>query len=94
MIEKKDIEHLANLSRIKLDEKSLEGLTKDIESILGYVDQIKEVSATLDEKKEAGINRNVMREDENPHDSGINTIKILDEAPYKEHGFVKVKNIL
>jgi len=96
MIEKKDIEHLAKLSRIELSESDTEGLTKDIESILGYVDQLKEVSTDLDVKRlsDAGKNRNVLREDENPHESGIFTDDILKEAPSTEDNFIKVKNIL
>jgi aspartyl-tRNA(Asn)/glutamyl-tRNA(Gln) amidotransferase subunit C len=93
MINKKDIEHLAKLSRIELDDKSVEGLTKDIESILGYVDQIKEISADLDVGRPSE-NRNVLRKDENPHESGIHTEKILKEAPSREENFIKVKNIL
>lgn len=93
MIEKKDIEHLAKLSRIELDEASVEGLTKDIENILRYVDQLRAVSTDLEEKK-AGKNRNVLREDENPHETGIYTEKLLKEAPYSKDGFIKVKNIL
>lgn len=93
MINKDDIEHLAKLSRIELSESDKEGLTKDIESILGYVDQLKEVKADLTEKK-AGENRNVLREDENPHESGIHTEAILKEAPSIEGDFIKVKNIL
>jgi len=93
MIEKKDIEHLAKLSRIELDESSVEGLTKDIENILGYVDQLQAVSVDLNEKK-AGLHRNVLREDENPHETGVFTEDLLKSAPYSETGFIKVKNIL
>ena len=89
----RSIEHLAKLSRIELTESDNQGLTKDIESILGYVDQLKEVEADLTEKK-AGENRNVLREDENPHESGIHTKDILKEAPSTEDNFIKVKNIL
>lgn len=96
MIEKKDIEHLAKLSRIELSESDTEGLTKDVEDILGYVDQLKEVSADLDVKRlsDAGVNKNVLREDKNPHESGIYTDDILKVAPNTEDGFIKVKNIL
>jgi len=93
MIEKKDTEHLAKLSRIELKEDDIKGLTKDIENILGYVDQIKEANIE-GSKTEAGVLRNVLREDEEPHESGIHTEKILKEAPDREGDFIKVKNIL
>jgi aspartyl/glutamyl-tRNA(Asn/Gln) amidotransferase C subunit len=100
MIEKKDIEHLAKLSRIELTESDTEGLTKDIESILGYVDQLKEVDPSEAEagadlgEPVVGENRNVLREDGDPHESGIHTEAILKEAPSTEDNFIKVKNIL
>lgn len=93
MIEKKDIENLAKLSRIELSDKEASSLTKDIENILGYVDQLKEVSVDLKDKK-VGENRNVLREDENPHESEEFTRDILKEAPNTEDGYIKVKNIL
>jgi aspartyl-tRNA(Asn)/glutamyl-tRNA(Gln) amidotransferase subunit C len=93
MIEKKDIENLAKLSRMELSDKEASSLTKDIESILGYVDQLKEVSVDLKDKK-SGENRNVLREDENPHESEEFTRDILKESPNTEDGYIKVKNIL
>jgi aspartyl-tRNA(Asn)/glutamyl-tRNA(Gln) amidotransferase subunit C len=93
MIEKKDIENLAKLSRMELSDKEASSLTKDIESILDYVGQLKGVSVDLKDKK-AGENRNVLREDENPHESEEFAKDILKEAPNTEDGYIKVKNIL
>jgi len=62
MLEKKDIEKLANLSRIEVEEGEKEILLKDLESVLGYVSEIKEV-VMGDVEPEAGLLRNVMRED-------------------------------
>lgn len=39
-----DIKKLANLSRIKISEEEMSQFAKEIEGILGYVEQIKEVS--------------------------------------------------
>lgn len=93
MIKKEDIEKLATLSRIDVSEEEKEGLVKDIESILSYISEIQEVSS----KKSIptiGDLRNVMRIDGEPHESEIYTKKILDEAPKKEKGYLKVKKIL
>ena len=38
--------------------------------------------------------RNVMREDANPHESGIYTEKMLEQAPAREGNYIKVKKIL
>lgn len=93
MIEKKDIEKLAHLSRIEVSEEEKDILRKDMESILNYVSQIKEAVSDVP-PKEAGLLRNVMREDKNPHEKGMYTKEIMDEVPDTENGYVKVKQIL
>jgi len=95
MIDSKDIKKLAELSRIEMEEVGIEEFQKEIESILAYVGQIQEASAsTLSDKKEIPVVRNVFREDENPHESGIYTETLLNEAPQREGNYLKVKKIL
>ena len=93
MIEKKDVEKLAELSRIDISEDEKKMFIKDFDAILGYVSEIQKVSA-LEPKPQAGKLRNIMREDENPHKSGEFTKAILEEAPSVKNGYVKVKKIL
>lgn len=97
-IDDKEIGKLADLARIKLTEKEKKGLSRDIESILGYVSEIQKVSsdagnARYSPPQMSGI-CNVMREDEEPHNSGIYTEKILGEAPWRDGNYVRVKKIL
>lgn len=94
MITIKDIEKLAELSRIAISPEEKESFRKDMDSILGYVDQIQKVSANLSAEKKAGILRNVMREDKNPHESGIHTETLISAAPKREGNYLKVKKIL
>lgn len=93
MITKDDIEKLARLSRIDIPKEQIQELCGEIESILKYVSEVQEVSSSEPEKK-AGALRNVLREDEAPHESGIYTEAILNEAPKQKGGFLKVKAIL
>lgn len=95
MIDIKEIEKLTALSRMALSAEEKEGLRKDIDSILGYVDQIKKavVSGAADKKGVREIH-NVMREDTNPHESGIFTETLLKEAPTRQGNYLKVKKIL
>lgn len=98
-IGEKEIEKLANLARIKFSEEEKKELGKDIESILGYVSEIQKVSLDISTKvKPLSLQGsdicNVMREDTEPHKSGIYTEKILNEAPKREGDYVKVKKIL
>ena len=91
MIEIKDIEKLAELSRINISSEETQTFRKDIESILSYVDQLKMVDAATDKaapREEGGI-KNVFREDENYHDSGQFTEALLELAPEKRKWLCK-----
>jgi len=99
-MEIRDIEKLAKLARIELTDAEKETFAKDLENILKYVDQIREV-VTDDNSAAADFGTgalpdvyNVLREDSNAHESGQFTEKILAQAPATQDGFVKVKKIL
>jgi len=57
----KDIEKLAELAKIELTEEEKKSLQKDMDSILGYVDQIKQ--ARVEDIEIQHENYNVWRED-------------------------------
>lgn len=92
-MEIKDVKKLAELSRIHLDETEAEDLRQSLDSILGYVEQINQISAdsTIEQTFPTS---NILREDENPNPTGVNREKILDSAPKREGNYVKVKKIL
>lgn len=96
MIEIKDIKKLAELSRISISQDEKEIFLKDIGSILNYVDQIKKVVGTQEATapREEGELVNIFREDEHYHDSGLFTKDLLESAPEKKDGYIKVKKIL
>lgn len=99
MITIEDIQKLAELSRMKIASEEQESLRAQIESILGYVDQIKK-AAQISEggagepKVPAGALRNVMRDDVNPHMPSEFTEKIISSAPAREGDYLKVKKIM
>lgn len=92
-IELKDVEHLAGLARIAVSDMEKEVLRHDLEEILAYVSQVTEVTAELGVPT-AGELRNVMREDENPHEGGAFTEDILKAAPMREGNRLFVKKIM
>lgn len=67
MISKEEVQHLAELARLKLTDAEIEGLQKDISSILDYVGQVSAISDN--DQKAAPVLCNVMREDV-PHEPG------------------------
>jgi aspartyl-tRNA(Asn)/glutamyl-tRNA(Gln) amidotransferase subunit C len=99
-MEIKDVEKLAQLARIELSGSEKEALLGDLKSILGYIDQIEKVTiqGVGPLNQDSGVRplwlRNVMREDKEPHETGINTNEILESMPSEQDGFLKVQSIL
>lgn len=94
MISLQDIEKLAELSRLELAPEEKESLRKEMDSILGYVEQVSKLTATLEISKKAGIVHNVMRDDINPHESGLHTETLVSASPKRQGNYFKVKKIL
>jgi aspartyl/glutamyl-tRNA(Asn/Gln) amidotransferase C subunit len=94
MLEIKDIEHLAKLARIELSENEKKSLLKEIEPILGYVAQLKEVTSIVGEEKKAGEHKNITRADGPVTESETYTEAIVAEFPEKDKNYLKVKKIL
>lgn len=92
-IEIKDIEHLATLARVEISDHEKEGLRHDIEEILSFVSQIKEVAGG-ESTLEVGMLHNVLRDDRTPHEVGMFTEDLLSVAPVREGDKVVVKKIL
>jgi len=93
MIKKEDIEKLAELSRMEVTPEEVDKFSKDIESILEYVGELKEI-VTDEPVREAGTLRNVMRSDGKPHEGNLYTEALLGGAPLREEKYFKVKKIL
>ncbi len=96
---------LAKLARIEISAEEAESLSHEFEAILNYVGQVKKISdptlaLPLVRGGLGGVHQasegevNVLREDINPHESGIYTEAILENAPAREGDYIKVKKIL
>lgn len=94
MITVKDLEHLAKLARIDLDEADKSSLVKEFDSILGYIDQLKKVDVSMDAAGRVGAVRNIMRSDTVANTSTEDRERLLDEAPDREGDFIAVKKII
>jgi aspartyl/glutamyl-tRNA(Asn/Gln) amidotransferase C subunit len=86
-----NIEKLAQLARINLNKTEEKKLQKDIEAILDFVSKLKELP---DEniKEIVSENFNSFREDE-LQKKEEHIAKLVEAAPQKEKGYIKVKNI-
>jgi aspartyl-tRNA(Asn)/glutamyl-tRNA(Gln) amidotransferase subunit C len=94
MITIKELEKLAELSRIKLTDDDKESLVKEFDSILGYVDQLKKVEVSMDAEGRVGAVKNIMRADEVVSTSAEDRERLLKEAPQRVKDFIAVKKIL
>ncbi|MDD5068141.1 MAG: Asp-tRNA(Asn)/Glu-tRNA(Gln) amidotransferase subunit GatC [Candidatus Pacebacteria bacterium] len=93
MISTQDIEKLANLARIELKDDEKAVLAKEIDGILGYIDEIK-TAGSKDIVRAKEPVRNVFRDDKDAHESGAHTDALVAEFPRKEGNYLKVKKIL
>ncbi|HEU4677472.1 MAG TPA: Asp-tRNA(Asn)/Glu-tRNA(Gln) amidotransferase subunit GatC [Candidatus Paceibacterota bacterium] len=93
-MKREDIEHLAKLSRIALSDAEADSLAGDISKILAYVGDIEKATGAAAPEKKVGPLNTVMREDGEPHESGIYTDALLKAAPERQGPYVKVKKIL
>lgn len=92
MTQKVDIRALAKLARLEVSDDEVAKLEKELPTILTFVEQIQKASTEVPVEEHAL--RNVMREDVNPHESGLYTKKLLDAAPAQEKDQVMVKQVL
>jgi aspartyl-tRNA(Asn)/glutamyl-tRNA(Gln) amidotransferase subunit C len=95
MITPEDVDQLARLARLDVPASEKQKLAQDLESILGYISELKE--AKLDEVDPAVDNylpTNVWREDRNVIPSGEHTQELLNAAPERAGDYLKVKKIL
>ncbi len=92
-IDEKLINHLAHLSRLELSSSEKEGLIKDLNRILHYIDQLNQLDTSNAEPLVyMSPNQNILRNDE------INeTLKkedALSNAPKKDSDYIRVPKII
>lgn len=91
---KDEVLKLAKLARIGMGDEEAEKLSREFDSILGYVSEVKSVQPSSQAEDGELPVRNIFREDGEPHESGIYTEKILSQTPSREGNYLKVKKIL
>lgn len=93
IVDKKSLEHLAELARIELKKEEEEKLLEDLGKILGYFEQLKEVNTEDVEPMTGGtMEQNVLRSDKEDIRNEINSSadELVKMFPEKEGRFLKV----
>lgn len=94
MIDDKEIKKLAELSRLEISEAEIKELSKDMGSILAYIDKLKKAKVGKMNDQVTGQNKNQMRDDVVKNTAGEYTESLLSLAPKHEGKHVQVKKIL
>ncbi len=93
-ISKKQVEHIAKLARIELTNQEKEKFTKELSSILDYVEQLNKVDTKdIESIKQITGLKDVMRKDEAKKREKTKD-KLLKNVPIKKDDYIKVPKIL
>ena len=91
-ITREEVEHIALLSRLKLEPEEIELYTKHLQEILGYAEQIQALPTEDIEPMTHSIRiTNVMREDK--VESMLNNEAALENAPDRSGPYFKVPKV-
>ena len=93
MITKKEVEHIAGLARIGVSSEELGKLTKDLSSVLDWIDELKKVDISGIEPTAhiTGLD-DITREDK--ANKFLDSDKIINLFPEKKERYDRVKAVL
>lgn len=95
MITKKEVEHIAKLARLSLTKKEKERFQEELSEVLEYIGQLKEVDISgVEPTSHSVFVENMTREDEPKSVSPELKRNLIEAAPEKKEGHIKVKAIL
>jgi aspartyl-tRNA(Asn)/glutamyl-tRNA(Gln) amidotransferase subunit C len=92
-IDKDKIKHVSKLARISVNEKKIDALTKDLTSILKFIDQLNELNTDKVEPLSSILNEPLRSRKDEINDGKIRE-KILENAPQKNEEFFVVPKVI
>ncbi len=92
-VDSSTVKKVASLARIAVTDADAEKLVPEINSIIGWVEQLGEVDVTGVEAMTAVIPNHLRLRDDVVTDGGIRD-KVLANAPQAEHGFFAVPKVI
>ena len=90
MLDKKEINHLADLARLNLTEVENESLQKDLDGILTYVNQLADAKVNNLPDIAIGLSENATREDGEPIINSSLAQSIIEQFPQKDGRNLKI----
>tara|TARA_B110001454_G_scaffold212940_1_gene230374 strand:- start:237 stop:524 length:288 start_codon:yes stop_codon:yes gene_type:complete len=92
-IDKDKIKHISKLARISVDEKKIDGLTKDLSSIFNFIEQLNELNTDKVEPLSSILNEPLRSRKDEINDGKIRE-KILGNSPQKNEEFFVVPKVI
>ena len=93
MVDKKIVEYVANLARVKITEEEKEFLRTQLSKIIAYIDKLKELDVKdIEPMRGFHLENNIYRDDkvENIFDKK----SILENAPLLEEDYFKIPKVI
>jgi aspartyl-tRNA(Asn)/glutamyl-tRNA(Gln) amidotransferase subunit C len=87
------VRHIAKLARIAVSDSEVEALVPELNSILGWVEQLQEVDVAGVDPMTAVIPNHLQMRPDVVTDGGIRD-SVLANAPVAEHGFFAVPKVI
>ena len=95
MLSYTEVQHIAKLARIELSEKEIKKFQKDLGEVLHYFEILKEVDAQdVQPMTHSVLLENIKREDTARPKTKNDGQHLIDMAPSRKNGYLKVKSIL
>ena len=92
-IDKDTVKHISKLARISLDEKKINSLSKDLSSIMKFVEKLKELNADKISPLTSIINASLRTRKDEIKDGKIRD-QILKNSPDKNEEFFVVPKVV
>ncbi len=94
MINKKEVEHIAKLARLKLSAQEIKAMEKELSSVLEHFKFLNKLDVSKIKPTSHLVSlKNVMREDEARKHSEEKVERLLKAMPQREGRYLKVKSV-
>ena len=92
-IDKDRVKHISKLARISLDDKKIEGLAKDLSSIMKFIEKLNELNTDKTTPLTSIINSSLRTREDEIKDGKIRD-QILKNSPDKNKEFFVVPKVI
>ena len=92
-IDKDTVKHIAKLARISLDEKKINSLSKDLSSIMKFIEKLNELNTEKTAPLTSIINASLKSREDEVKDGKIRD-QILKNSPEKNEEFFVVPKVI